>query len=160
MHPLSRWVSSGPARSDDFPIATELVNDRAWILIHICLTPKPDIIVLFYMCCPSQDYLHFFKRELAKRRLPSWHSGKESTCQAGDTGLIPGSGRSLEEGNANRLSSILAWKISRTEESDRLHEIKNSRTWLSHVAAAAKCKTIDKYSNLLNQIRATSPMSD
>ena len=32
-----------------------------------------------------------------------WLSGKESTCNAEDTGLIPGSGRSSEEGNANPL---------------------------------------------------------
>ena len=33
--------------------------------------------------------------------LPKWLSGKESTCQAGDMGLIPGSGRSTGEGNGN-----------------------------------------------------------
>ena len=35
-----------------------------------------------------------------------WLSGKESACNAGDTedmGLIPGSGRSLEEGNGHPL---------------------------------------------------------
>ena len=31
--------------------------------------------------------------------LPCWLSGKESACSAGDTGLIPGSGRSPGEGN-------------------------------------------------------------
>ena len=35
--------------------------------------------------------------------LPRWLSGKESTFQAGDTGLIPGSGRSPGEGNGNPL---------------------------------------------------------
>ena len=35
--------------------------------------------------------------------LPRWHSGKESPCNAGDASLIPGSGRSPEEGNGNRL---------------------------------------------------------
>ena len=33
--------------------------------------------------------------------LPRWLSGKESACQAGDTGSIPGSGRSPGEGNGN-----------------------------------------------------------
>ena len=45
-------------------------------------------------------------------------SGKESACNAGDTGvmgLIPGTGRSLEEGMATH-SSILAWRIPWTEE--------------------------------------------
>ena len=35
--------------------------------------------------------------------LPQWHSGKESTCNAGDLGLIPGSGRSPGEENGNPL---------------------------------------------------------
>ena len=38
---------------------------------------------------------------------------KEFACNAGDTGSIPGSGRSLEEEMATH-SSILAWRIPRT----------------------------------------------
>ena len=34
---------------------------------------------------------------------PRWFSGKESSCQARDEGLIPGSGRSPGEGNSNPL---------------------------------------------------------
>ena len=33
--------------------------------------------------------------------LPWWLSGKESTCNTGGMGSIPGSGRSPEEGNSN-----------------------------------------------------------
>ena len=32
-----------------------------------------------------------------------WLSGKESTCNVEDVGLIPGSGRYLGEGNSNPL---------------------------------------------------------
>ena len=35
--------------------------------------------------------------------LPRWLSGKESACQAGDMGSIPGSGRSAVEENGNPL---------------------------------------------------------
>ena len=55
---------------------------------------------------------------LTERGLPQWLSSKESACHAGaagDTGLIPGSGRSLEEEMA-AYSSILAWRIPWTEE--------------------------------------------
>ena len=38
-----------------------------------------------------------------KDKLPWWLSGKESACQAGDVDLIPGSERSLGEGNGNPL---------------------------------------------------------
>ena len=44
--------------------------------------------------------------------------GKESVCNAGDvgdSGLIPGLGRSLEESMATH-SSILAWRIPWIEE--------------------------------------------
>ena len=35
--------------------------------------------------------------------LPWWLSGKESACNAGDAGSIPGSGRSPGGGNGNLL---------------------------------------------------------
>ena len=35
--------------------------------------------------------------------FPSDSGGKESACNAGDVGLIPGSGRSPGEGNGNPL---------------------------------------------------------
>ena len=40
---------------------------------------------------------------VSRRRFPQWLSSKESTCNAGDAGLTPGSGRSLGEGNGNPL---------------------------------------------------------
>ena len=42
--------------------------------------------------------------------LPWWLSGKESTCNEGDSGSIPGSGNPLEKGMATH-SSILPWRI-------------------------------------------------
>ena len=46
---------------------------------------------------------------------PVGPDGKESACNAGDLGSIPGSGRPLEEGMATH-SSILVWRIPWTEE--------------------------------------------
>ena len=43
--------------------------------------------------------------------FPFGLAGKESTCNAGDLGLIPGLGRSPGEGEGYPLSSILAWEI-------------------------------------------------
>ena len=40
---------------------------------------------------------------------------KESACNAGDLGSIPGLERPLEKGKATHFS-ILAWRIPRTEE--------------------------------------------
>ena len=50
-----------------------------------------------------------------------------SASNTGDTGLIPGLGRSLEREMVT-LSSILVWKIPRTEKSGGLHSIGLQRT--------------------------------
>ena len=51
----------------------------------------------------------------ASKGFPGGSGGKESACNAGDPGLIPGSRRSLGEGNGTH-SSILAWRSTWTEE--------------------------------------------
>ena len=47
--------------------------------------------------------------------FPGGSNSKESVCNAGDLGSVPRSGRSPGEEMATH-SSILAWKISWTEE--------------------------------------------
>ena len=51
----------------------------------------------------------------AVQGFPNSSVGKESACNAGDPGLIPGLGNSLEKEMASP-SSILEWKIPWTEE--------------------------------------------
>ena len=58
--------------------------------------------------------------------LPLWLRGK-SVCNAGDVGLISGSGRSLEKEMATN-SSISVWEIPWTEEPGRL-ESRGSQGW-------------------------------
>ena len=64
--------------------------------------------------------------------LPRWLRDKETTCQAGNVGLIPGSGRPLEKEMATH-SSILAWRIPWTEEPGELtvRGVTKSRAQLS-----------------------------
>ena len=59
--------------------------------------------------------------------------GKESACNAGDLGLIPGLGRSLEKGMATP-SSILAWTIPMDREAWQVavHGVAKSWTQLSN----------------------------
>ena len=47
--------------------------------------------------------------------FPVGSDSKESTCNAGDPSLTPGSGRSMEKGMATHFS-IFAWRIPWTEE--------------------------------------------
>ena len=58
---------------------------------------------------------------------PGDSDGKETACDAGDPGLIPGWGISLEKGMAAH-SSILAWRILWTEEPGRLQSM-GSQSW-------------------------------
>ena len=78
--------------------------------------------------------------------FPEASAGKESTCNAGDmgdAGSVPGSGRSPGEGNGDHSipgsgrspgegngdhSSILAWRISWTEEPGGLQSMGSHRT--------------------------------
>ena len=53
------------------------------------------------------------------RGFPGGSYDKESACNAGDMGSIPGSERSLEKGMATRFS-VLAWRIPWTDEPDGL----------------------------------------
>ena len=59
--------------------------------------------LLFY---EIRQNFHFILSSILRTGLPRWLSGKESTCNAGDTGdmdSIPGSGRSPGVGNGNPL---------------------------------------------------------
>ena len=62
----------------------------------------------------------------SKMIFPDGSSSKKSACNAGDSGLIPGSGRSPGEGNGNPLR-ILAWRIPQTEEPGGLQSTGSQR---------------------------------
>ena len=62
--------------------------------------------------------------------LPWWLSGKESVCNAGDTGDLgstPGSGRSPGEGNGNPLQYSCLGEFPGTEKPNRLQSIGSQR---------------------------------
>ena len=59
--------------------------------------------------------------------FPGGSADKESSCNVGDLGSIPGMGRSLEKGKAT-YSSILAWRIPWTEETGSPWGCKESDT--------------------------------
>ena len=76
------------------------------------------------MSAQKQWYRHFWV-------FPGGSDNKESTCNAGDQGLIPGSGRSPGGVNGYPLH-ILAWRILWTEEpaGATVHGISKSQTQL------------------------------
>ena len=77
-------------------------------------------MVLFYS---------FFIAEWFHHGFPWWPGGKECICQAGDTGLTPGSRRTSGEGNGTPLQ-YSCWKVPWTEQSGGLQSmgLNNSET--------------------------------
>ena len=64
--------------------------------------------------------------------LPWWLSNKEFACNIGDLGSIPGSGRSLGEGNGNPLQySCLENPMDRGAWQAAVHGVTKSQTQLS-----------------------------
>ena len=65
--------------------------------------------------------------------FPGGSVGNESTCNAGNLGLIPGSGRSLGGGNGNPLQYFyLENLIDRGAWRATVHRVEKSRTQLSN----------------------------
>ena len=62
-----------------------------------------------------------------KMGFPSGSVVKNPPANAGDTDLMPGSGRSPGEGNATH-SSILSWEIPWTEEPGGLQFMESQKT--------------------------------
>ena len=66
----------------------------------------------------------FTKHYTPRLGLPWWLSGRDSACQAGDTGLIPGSERSPGEGNDSPLQySCLGNPMDRGAWWDPVHRV-------------------------------------
>ena len=84
------------------------------------------------MADKAEDCVRSWEASYAKPGLPGGSDGKESACNTGDPGSIPGSGRSPREGNGNPLQySYLenpmdrgAWKAWGCKESDMTKELR------------------------------------
>ena len=84
-----------------------------------------SLIDLNTVCINSR----FFPILLLSSCFPGSSGGKESACNAGDPGLIPGSGRSPGEGNGNPLQySCLENSTDRGVWQAIIHEVTKSQT--------------------------------
>ena len=76
--------------------------------------------------------------------FPRWLSGKESSCNTGDLGLIPGMGRSPGEGNGNLLQdSCLDNPRGREAWRATVHRVSKSQTKLSGWTHTSPLKSLD-----------------
>ena len=86
--------------------------------------------------------------------FPCSSDGKESVCNAGDLGSIPGSGRSSGEGIAIH-SSILAWRVPWTEEPGGLQFMglqTVGHNWVTNTATAIQEEVYWEMSHQLIQL--------
>ena len=112
---------------------------KLWSLVDFFFYLNPDRFFssIFYL---SKDLdLSFYKgqneREQYKRGFPDSSSGKESACNTGDLGLIPGSGISAGGVNGNAFQySCLENLMDRGTWQIPVHRVTKSRTWLSTLA--------------------------
>ena len=103
--------------------------------------------------------IHQLGQVTATDGLPWWLSGKESACNAGVIGLIPGSGRSPGEGNGNPLQ-YPAWRIPWTEESGAtVHEGRYSPWCHKRVGHDLTTKTTTDTDRMLRLKKFTALMS-
>ena len=90
-----------------------------------------------------KNYLLIFRKvdhALTLVGFPCGSAGEKSACNAGDLGLIPGLGRSLEKGKVTH-SSILAWRIHGLYPPWG-HKESDTTEWLSLNLVSEKSTTI------------------
>ena len=80
------------------------------------------------------------------QRIDLWFSGKESTCNPGDAGSIPGSGRSPGVGNGNQLQySCLENSMDRGAWWATAHGVAKSQTQLSDFTFTFFLSTFEQF---------------
>ena len=96
-----------------FPFLTLKILCHSLLACTVSVEKSADnlIRVPLYVIC----HFSFVAFHILSLSLIFVSDGKPSVCNAGDLGLIPGSGKSLEKGTATH-SSILAWRSPWTEE--------------------------------------------
>ena len=100
-------------------------------ILHAALLGQSFSWALYWI--PHLNYP--IKLSISKRGFSDGSEGKESACNAGDTGTvvsIPGPGRSPGEGNGNPLQySCLKNPMDRGAWQATVHEVMKNRPWLS-----------------------------
>ena len=95
---------------------------KRWLTLWQSLFSTYDLSL---MGLPAgQGEVWFYPLLYYSGELPRWPSIKESACSAGDSGSIPGLGRSTEMATH---SSSLAWRIPPTEEPGGLQSMGSQR---------------------------------
>ena len=130
---LSDPTDCSPPGSSAHGIFQARLLEWGAITFYSCFIARASLITQLVRNLPAMQETQFnsWIRKIPWRRdrLPTpvfGSAGKDSACNAGDQGSIPGLGRSPGEGNGNH-SSILAWEIPWTEEPGTLQSMGSQR---------------------------------
>ena len=129
---MEKEVEKVVCNINSFNNCTSLITSIFGVLLASVLAWRYLILLsVIYDVRTKLDALkkHFKTIYLTLMGFPGDSLGKESSCNpgdAGDMGSIPGLGRSLEKEMATH-SSILAWRISWTEEPGGLQSMVSQR---------------------------------
>ena len=105
-----------------------------FVSIFCCLSAfsKCFLVRLLLLPAPLQWDVIYLILNFSHYSLPGSSDDKESSCNAGDPGLIPGSGRSSGGGDGNPLQySCLGNPMGRGTRRATVHEVTKSWTHLS-----------------------------
>ena len=98
-----------------------VIHSFICLLSNVLILPKSTVNTRNFRIMSKKPITEYPSRFNLSLGFLGGSDGKESACNAGDPGSIPGSGRSPGEGNGN--STILAWRIPWTEESGGLQSM-------------------------------------
>ena len=103
------------------------------VKILYCKFSWDILIFIQYLLVVSDMKLSIKYTAINRRGFTGGSDGKESACNAGDLGLIPGLGRSPGEENGNPLQySWLENFMDRGTWQATIHRVAKSWTWLSN----------------------------
>ena len=133
------WLFATPwiaARQASLSIANSRSSLRLTSIESMMLSSHLILCHPLLLLPPIPPSIRVFSNESTllylSRGCPRWLSGKEPICKAGDMGLIPGLGRSSEEGNGSPLQySCLENPMDRAWRAT-VHGVTKSQTQLSN----------------------------
>ena len=129
-----QWDNAGKV----FPTINDEINSMAY---SQCFKNTLALVLLHtWQGYPGENIFHI------SERISLWLSDKESTCNAGatgDSGSIPGLGRSPGGGNGNPLQySWLENSMDRGAWRATVQRVAKSRTWLKRLSMRAWTHTL------------------
>ena len=109
---------------------TRIYMSHIWKSHHVKIY---NVLIIIYTILSSFQFISYINIFLNQEGLPGDSNGKESAYNAGDSGSIPGSGRSPGERNGNPLQfSCLENSMDREAQWATVHEVTKSQTRLSN----------------------------